>query len=188
MANVEQRPYVPAQKVESEYPLIDSDPHFKRVIAYARPSDYALGVGTAAAGPGLMLLWEKISPSLVGKGGFAPMMRLSGVIGLGAGFLHFYQQSIFRFYGFSENSREIEMDMREMVAKVKKGEPLYGASTLTPYMQGVASRNSRYSGVFLHVIPWFNFVNHNQHGVNTTKYYQQAERELEEERLKKEGK
>lgn len=54
------------------------------------------------------------------------------------------------------------MDMREMVDKVKRNEPLYGTSTLTPYMQGVASRNSRYSGVFLHVIPWFNFVNHAQ--------------------------
>ena len=54
------------------------------------------------------------------------------------------------------------MDMREMVEKVKKKEPLYGTSTLTPYMQGVASRNSRYSGIWLHVVPWFNFVNHDQ--------------------------
>lgn len=61
-----------------------------------------------------------------------------------------------------ENKREVEMDMREMVDKVKKGEPLYGRSSLTPYMQGVASRNSRYSGIWLHVIPWFNFVNHDQ--------------------------
>ena len=56
------------------------------------------------------------------------------------------------------------MDMREMVEKVKKGEPLYGKSTLTPYMQGVASRNSRYAGVFFHMIPWFNFVNHEHVG------------------------
>ena len=77
------------------------------------------------------------------------------------------------------------MDMREMVDKVKKGEPLYGVSTLTPYMQGVASRNSRYTGIWLHVIPWFNFVNHNQHGVDTAKYYQQAEKELEAEKNKK---
>lgn len=67
-----------------------------------------------------------------------------------------------RFYGVEENKREVEMDMREMVDKVKKNEPLYGKSSLTPYMQGVASRNSRYSGVWLHVIPWFNFVNHDQ--------------------------
>lgn len=79
------------------------------------------------------------------------------------------------------------MDMREMVTKVKAGEPLYGTSTLTPYMQGMASRNSRYTGIFLHVIPWFNFVNHNQHGVDTAKYYQAAERELEEERKKNVG-
>ena len=54
------------------------------------------------------------------------------------------------------------MDMREMVDKVKKGEPLYGKSSLTPYMQGVAARNSRYTGTWLYVIPWFNFVNHDQ--------------------------
>jgi hypothetical protein len=87
-----------------------------------------------------------------------------------------------RFYGWTENKREVEKDMKEMVAKVKAGEPLYGTSTLTPYIQGVASRNSRYTGVFLHVIPWFNFVNHNQHGVDTAKYFQQAEREMEAEK------
>lgn len=77
------------------------------------------------------------------------------------------------------------MDMKEMVTKVKAGEPLYGTSSLSPYHQGVAARNSRYTGVFLHVIPWFNFVNHNQHGVDTAKYYQQAERELDAEASKK---
>ena len=106
-----------------------------------------------------------------------------------------------RFYGLTENQREREMDMREMVDKVKRSEPLYGKSTLSPYMQGVASRNSRYAGVWLHMLPWFNFVNHEQvrfhsllrhkvladvmqHGVDTAKYYQQAERELEAERMK----
>ena len=54
------------------------------------------------------------------------------------------------------------MDMREMVAKVKKGEPLYGETTLTPYMQGVAARNSRYSPLGWHIVPWFNAVNHDQ--------------------------
>ena len=54
------------------------------------------------------------------------------------------------------------MDMREMVDKIKKGQPLYGTSDLSPYMQGVAARNSRYSGVWLYVLPMFNFVNHNQ--------------------------
>lgn len=87
-----------------------------------------------------------------------------------------------RFYGATENRREMEMDMREMVDKVKRGEPLYGESQLTPHMQGVAARQSRYSSLFMGVLPWFNFVNHGQHGVDTAKYYQQAERELEQER------
>ena len=55
--------------------------------------------------------------------------------------------------------------MREMVDRVKRGEPLYGHTDLTDYMQGVAARNSRYTGVFLHVVPMFNFVNHSQVGV-----------------------
>ena len=71
-----------------------------------------------------------------------------------------------RFYGFTENKREIEMDMREMVDKVKRKEPLYGLPSLSPHLQGVAARNSRYAGVFFYVIPWANFVNHNQVGFN----------------------
>lgn len=90
-----------------------------------------------------------------------------------------------RFYGMSENAREVQMDMREMVDKVKAGQPLYGVSTLPVDVQGMAARQSRYSALFFAVLPWFNFVNHNQHGVDTAKYYQQAERELEAERLGK---
>ncbi|MBE3042766.1 hypothetical protein IMZ48_09380 [Candidatus Bathyarchaeota archaeon] len=90
-----------------------------------------------------------------------------------------------RFYGATENAREVQMDMREMVTKVRAGEPLYGESSLTPHMQGVAARQSRYSALFMAIMPWFNFVNHNQHGVDTAKYYQQAERDLETERTAK---
>lgn len=67
-----------------------------------------------------------------------------------------------RFYGWTENAREVELDMREMVDKVKKGQPLYGTTELSPYMQGVAARNSRYSSIMGHIIPWPNVVNHNQ--------------------------
>lgn len=111
------------------------------------------------------------------------MMRLATAIGLIGGLHILYQRSCNRFYGFTENAREVEMDMREMVDKVKKGEPLYGTSQVSSYLQGVAARNSRYSQLFIHVLPWFNIVNHDQHGVDTAKYYQQAERELEAERL-----
>lgn len=129
-----------------------------------------------------MLFWERISPSEVGRNGFKQILRLSATLGAFSGFYLFYSRSINRFYGFSENRREVAMDMAEMTGKVKRGEPLYGVSTLTEYMQGVASRQSRYAGVFMHVLPWFNFVNHGQHGVDTAKYYRNAERELEAER------
>lgn len=131
--------------------------------------------------PSVMLYWERISPSEVGRGGFSSIMRISTGMGLLSGFYLFYSRSINRFYGFSENRREIEMDMREMTDRVKAGLPLYGVSSMTEYMQGAASRQSRYSGVFLHVMPWFNFVNHAQHGVDTAKYYRNAEKELEAE-------
>lgn len=154
-------------------------------MGYARTSDYVAGSLLGVSGPALMLFWERISPSEVSGRGFASAMRLSGGIGLVGAFLLTYSRSVNRFYGVTENRREIDMDMKEMVEKVKKGEPLYGRSTMTEYMQGVASRQSRYSGFFLHVMPWFNFVNHAQHGVDTAKYYQQAERELEAERVGK---
>jgi hypothetical protein len=31
-------------------------------------------------------------------------------------------------------------------------------------------------------MPWFNFVNHPHHGVDTAKYYRNAEKELEAEK------
>lgn len=68
--------------------------HFKRVCRYARSSDYAYGAATAAIPPGLLYYWEQVSPSHVGKGGFAPVMRLAGVLGACAGFLMFYQRSL----------------------------------------------------------------------------------------------
>jgi hypothetical protein len=77
------------------------------------------------------------------------------------------------------------MDTREMVDKVKRGEPLHGKSTLPEHHQDMAARNSRNANFFLFILPWFNLVNHDRHGVDTAKYYQQAERELEEERLKR---
>ena len=92
----------------------DSSRHVKRVLSYARPSDYAVGAATTASGPGLMLLMEKISPSLVGKGGFAPIMRLSGAIGLGAGFVMFYQRSICAFpsdfFVANSSNRRVQCD------------------------------------------------------------------------------
>lgn len=36
------------------YPLVDADPHAKRVIKYFRPSDYALWAAGTAAAPGAL--------------------------------------------------------------------------------------------------------------------------------------
>jgi hypothetical protein len=67
--------------------------HFKRVMRYSRPSDWAYGAAVGAMSPALMLYWEKVSPSFVGKGGFAPIMRLSGAIGLTGAFVFTYTRS-----------------------------------------------------------------------------------------------
>jgi hypothetical protein len=170
-----------------------------------RRSDYLAGAGLAALTPASLALMERVSPSYAGAGGYKSVLRVSWMVGLAAGGMLAYQRSMsmfthasftcfqfltsnsVRFYGAQENSREVEMDMREMVNKAKKGLPLYGESTMSEYMQGVAARNSRYSGLFIFALPWFNFVNHNQHGVDTAKYYQQAERELEAESVDREG-
>lgn len=173
---------IPPKRFATDYPVIDTDPHWRRALGYARGEDWAIGAGVAGIGPLFMLTTERYAPSFAGKGAFAPILRLSVAMGAIAGVGTVYQRSCLRFYGYTENKREEERDMREMVAKVKKGEPLYGHSTLSPYMQGVAARNSRYSSLLFQAIPWINMVNHNQHGVDTAKYYQQAERELEAEK------
>lgn len=171
------------QEVDHKYPVIDTDPHFSRVLRYARTSDYLVGAGTAASAPLAMYALERMSPTFVARDAVKGILRLSFGVGLVAGFLRFYMRPSLRFWGWSENAREVEMDMKEMVAKVKRGEPLYGVSDLTPYMQGVAARNSRNSQLMFHVIPWFNFVHHNQHGVDTAKYYRAAQAEMEKERM-----
>mgnify|MGYP003624105573 CR=1 FL=1 len=62
-------------------------------MRYTRPSDWAYGAAVGAISPALMLYWEKVSPSFVGKGGFAPIMRLSGAIGVTGAFMFAYTRS-----------------------------------------------------------------------------------------------
>jgi hypothetical protein len=50
-----------------------------------------------------------------------------------------------RFWGWTENEREVKMDMEEMVGKLRRGEPLYGKSEMDLYHQQVASSQSRYA-------------------------------------------
>lgn len=44
------------KEFETPYPLIDTDPHFKRVVNNFRPSDYTVWAGTTAAFPGALFL------------------------------------------------------------------------------------------------------------------------------------
>ena len=62
-------------------------------MRYTRPSDWGYGAALGALSPGLMLYWEKVSPSFVGKGGFAPVLRLSFGIGAVGTFLFAYSNS-----------------------------------------------------------------------------------------------
>ncbi|KAL1407758.1 hypothetical protein Q8F55_007192 [Vanrija albida] len=160
---------MPVKELTTPYPPIDIDPHFTRVVRYFRPEDYALWGTAAAAGPVALRLWDYIDPSKA-KHGIRGAVRLTGFLGVVGGFLLAYQQSSFRFQGLKENEPERERDLAELSALAKAGKPLYGESELSPYLQGVASRNSTFSQFKLQTMPWFNVVNHNNHGVDTSKY------------------
>lgn len=71
-----------------------------------------------------------------------------------------------RFFGFSENVREVAMAKKEWAdSKLPGGSKPwgYGHSDLSPFLQGVAFRNSAYSATMLGWLPWFNFTNHPYH-------------------------
>lgn len=90
-------------------------------------------------------------------------LRLGGFLGFVGGFLLAYQRSSrkqiipivrpslhllcvsVRFWGWSENKREEQMDFEELSLRVKEGKPLYGDSHQPAWVQGSAHRNSAYS-------------------------------------------
>jgi hypothetical protein len=80
--------------------LLTLSSHFKRVVGYARTSDYIYGTIAAAFAPTALYTLEKFAPSHVGKGGFPKAMRLAGGVGLLGGFLYFYQRSARTFSSF----------------------------------------------------------------------------------------
>ena len=45
------------------------------------------------------------------------------------------------------------MDMEEMVAKLRAGEPLYGRSQMDPYHQEVSASQSRYAQLKFRIAP-----------------------------------
>lgn len=60
--NVESQPAsstitMPTASQPGQYPLIDVDPHFSRVVRYFRPSDYAAWGALSAGTPALYYAW-----------------------------------------------------------------------------------------------------------------------------------
>ncbi|EJD47886.1 hypothetical protein AURDEDRAFT_102027 [Auricularia subglabra TFB-10046 SS5] len=156
------------------HPLIDSDPFAGRVVRYFRPSDYAYWAGFTAGVPALLKALDLADPTHAPKVAQRTAMRLGGVLGFMTGFLFAYQRSSYRFWGWTENQREQELDLKELSERARKGLPLYGTSGETSWIQNVAFRNSQYSQLFFHAVPWFNLARHGHHGVDTAKYYEAA--------------
>lgn len=56
--------------------------------------------------------------------------------------------------GLSPNEPEQARDMQELSARAAAGKPVYGETDLSPYLQGVAARNSTWSQLKLGLMPW----------------------------------
>ncbi|KAI8885993.1 hypothetical protein K501DRAFT_284013 [Backusella circina FSU 941] len=160
---------MPIKEFDTPYPVIDTDPHFSRVVRYFRPSDYAAWAAGTAAAPALLYGMEKMDPVGPLRNMRLPV-RIATVFGAVGGFLYAYQNSSFRFWGWSENAAEVSKDQAELSQLAKEGKPLYGESYMPEHVQDAAARNSRYAQLKFSAIPWFNFANHNNHGVDTSKY------------------
>ncbi|GMM29530.1 hypothetical protein DAMA08_022750 [Martiniozyma asiatica (nom. inval.)] len=163
----------------SKYEVIDQDPIFSKVVSYFRVSDYGIWAAATAAGPLSLVLLEKFEPASGRKFKMpAPMfLRAGGLIGFTAGFFLAYNESTKRFWGQSENKKEVEKDRYETKKLLSQGKNPWGESSLTPYLQDVSARYSKNSQLLLGFIPWFNFVSHPYHGVDLNKYYEVREGE-----------
>ncbi|KAF9036531.1 NUXM, NADH-ubiquinone oxidoreductase subunit [Rhodocollybia butyracea] len=158
---------MPEKVLDTPYPVIDIDPHFSRVVRYFRPTDYAAWAAGTIAVPGALLAWDA---STVMARRMATGLKVAAFLGFCGGFLIAYQNSSMRFYGWTENKREEEMDLAELSQLAKEGKPIYGESHQSPWVQGAAHRNSVFSQLKFSAFPMFNFVNHPHHGVDTSKY------------------
>jgi len=159
------------------YPVIDSDPHAKRVCSYFRTSDYAAWAGMTAAFPLTLYAMERANPTgpyaqPLSVRALRPDFRIGILFGFTAGFLFAYQRSCRRFVGWSENRREYERDHRELSALAKEGKPLWGETSQPESTLRAAHYNSQWAFTKFHAVPWFNFVNHPWHGRHAEEYLQ----------------
>ncbi|SPO31093.1 related to NADH-ubiquinone oxidoreductase 21 kDa subunit [Ustilago trichophora] len=158
---------MPIKQLDTPYPVIDADPHFSRVVRSFRGSDYAAMAGATAAFPSAIYLMEMFDPTRP-KRGLGSALRLSTFLGLCGGFLFAYQRTSFRFWGWKENEIEQAANQAALDAGIKPPGTDPSKSDLTPYMQGVAHRNSAFSQLKFSTLPWFNLVDHPYHGGNNS--------------------
>lgn len=104
---------MPIKEFNTPYPVIDTDPHFGRVVRYMRPTDYAAWAAGTAAAPALLLgmgkirnqnvkyyarnlmdnfIIEKMDPVGPMRNLRIPL-RIATVVGAFGGFLYAYQTS-----------------------------------------------------------------------------------------------
>lgn len=100
--------------------------------------------GATAAFPSAIYMMEMFDPTRP-KRGLGSALRLSTFLGLCGGFLFAYQRTSFRFWGWKENEVEQKAHQAAIDAGVKPPGTDPSKSDLTPYMQGVAHRNSAFS-------------------------------------------
>ncbi|KAJ1734914.1 hypothetical protein LPJ61_000814 [Coemansia biformis] len=149
----------------SEYPIIDTDPIFSRVIRYMRPSDFAVWLFPVALGPFYMYMMERYQPTGLPRVQYIRASKYAARLGVLAGFNMAYIRSSLRFWGFMENEREIKM-YREEYRKLKaEGKPMHGTSSLPLHLQRTAASYSTGAFLNLDVFPIYNFVNHPYHGM-----------------------
>ncbi|KAJ3847853.1 NADH-ubiquinone oxidoreductase complex I, 21 kDa subunit-domain-containing protein [Lentinula lateritia] len=161
---------MPEKELTTPYPVIDIDPHFTRVVRYFRPTDYATWGATTLGVPAALLAWGECPLRAIVTRRMATGLRVAAFLGACGGFLLAYQISSMRFLGWTENTREAQLDLLELSHRAREGKPLYGESHQSPWVQGAAHRNSVFSMLKFSAFPMFNFVNHPHHGVDTSKY------------------
>lgn len=163
---------------QSDYEVIDADPHFNRVVGYFRGSDYGMWAATTVGFPGALLAWERLEPvagAFKAPGRTPPgALRAATFMGFLGGFYLAYIRSSKRFLGWSENTREVKKDRFEIKSLLAQGKLPYheNLSQLDDRMKDIANRNSQYAFTTLAILPWFNFAHHPYHGVDIRKYYE----------------
>ncbi|KAK4588594.1 hypothetical protein RGQ29_019560 [Quercus rubra] len=95
--------------VKPEYPVLDRDPPFTRVVGNFNSLDYLRFVTITGVSVTVGYL-SGIKPGIRG-----PSMVTGGIIGLMGGFMYAYQNSAGRIMGFFPNDGEIEDPQQEEV-------------------------------------------------------------------------